>query len=89
MRVYKSAVYYDQTNQTNNIKPRWEPHTLTINEFSNNTPIRISVYNYRNTGEHQLYGSIETTARAIQMNGKGVPMEIYDKKGRRGGTITF
>ena len=49
VRVFRTANYYDT------VKPRWEPHTLTMTQFCNNNkqlPIRISVYNYKNTGDH-------------------------------------
>lgn len=49
VKVWKTHTAHDET------KPWWEPHQLYMTEFCNNNkmlPLRFTVYNYRNNGEH-------------------------------------
>ena len=83
MKVFKTPHAYDVTD------PWWEPHQLFMTEFCNNNkqlPLRISVYNYKNSGQHALYGDVETTTRDIEMLAGGA-LELKDAKGRTKGTI--
>ena len=86
VKVFSTLIAYDQIN------PWWEPTTLAMTEFCNNNkqlPLRISVYNYQNHGDPQLYGQVETTARAIEMAYQANSLELSNAKGKVTGSITF
>ena len=60
VKVFKTSTAYDDCT------PWWEPITLKMTEFCNNNkqlPLRISVYNYSNSGDPSLYGSVEISTR--------------------------
>lgn len=85
MKVYKTNYKFQSTN------PWWDPHLMTMTEFCNNNkhlPIRLSVYNYSNSGEHKMYGSVEITTRGIEML-PGKVLELRDAKGKVNGRIQF
>ena len=86
VRIFKTSIVHDDTH------PWWEAVTLNMTEFCNNNkqlPLRISVYNYRNEGQHSLYGYTEKTTREIEMIGQGGVIELKDKKNRTSGTLRF
>ena len=63
---------------------------MTMTEFCNNNkllPIRLSVYCYANSGQHSLYGKVNTTVRDIEMLPDGI-LQLEDEKGRSAGTIS-
>ena len=65
VKVWKTHTAHDEP------KPWWEPHQLFMTEFCNNNkmlPLRFTVYNYRNNGEHKMYGRVVTTTREIEMS---------------------
>ena len=85
VRVFKTSTAHGDIN------PWWEPHQLYMTDFCNNNkqlPLRISVYNYKNSGAHNLYGSVDTTTRNIEMLAGGT-LALKDAKGKVKGTITF
>jgi len=56
--------------------------------FCNNNkslPIKISVYNYKNAGEHEIYGSNVTSVREIEMGNDVI--ELKGDRGIMGGSI--
>lgn len=58
--------------------------------FCNNNkvhPIRVSVYNYSNAGDHELYGSCTTSLREIEMGRNN--FEILSSRGVKCGSIQF
>lgn len=58
--------------------------------FCNNNkslPFKISVYNYSNAGDHEIYGSCITSVREIEMG--RTMLEIKSDRGLKGGTIIF
>lgn len=83
VKVYRTNHKFQETN------PWWDPHLMTMTEFCNNNkhlPIRLSVYNYSNSGEHKMYGSVEITTRGIEML-PGKVLVLKDPKGRVTGQI--
>ena len=81
VKVFKTSIAHDQLN------PWWEPHTLFMTEFCNNNkqlPLRITVNNYKNSGQPEQYGSVETTTRAIEML-SGESLYLTNQKGKRTG----
>ena len=85
VKVWKTHTAHDE------IKPWWEPHQLFMTEFCNNNkmlPLRFTVYNYRNNGEHKMYGRVVTTTREIEMS-LPAPLTIRDEKNRVKGTLHF
>ena len=56
--------------------------------FCNNNkslPFRVSVFNYSNAGDHEIYGSCVTSVREIEMGRK--ELEIESERGLKNGTI--
>lgn len=83
VRVFKTSSKFDDS------KPWWDAHSMSMTEFCNNNkllPIRLSVYNYVNSGNHPLYGSVDTTTREIEMLPNG-ELKIKNLKGQVTGTI--
>lgn len=63
-----------------------------MTEFCNNNkelPLRISVYNYQNNGDHKLYGQVLTSAKQIEMKAVGHQLPLTNAKGKRVGHIAF
>lgn len=59
-----------------------------MTDFCNNNkilPIRISVFNYSNAGEHEMYGRVVTSVREIEM-GK-TNLEITSKRNKLMGSL--
>ena len=86
VRVYKTANAYDDIN------PWWEPTTLFMTELCNNNknlPMRISCFNYTNSGAHKEYGSAIVTTRDIEMMGDKKILKLENKKGSLAGYIQF
>ena len=86
VRVYKTANAYDDIN------PWWEPTTLFMTELCNNNknlPMRISCFNYTNSGAHKEYGSAIVTTRDIEMMGDKKILRLENKKGSLAGYIQF
>mgnify|MGYP000029303838 CR=1 FL=1 len=63
-----------------------------MTEFCNNNkelPLKISVYNHTNNGDHKLYGSTMTTARQIEMKAAGEHLILTNAKKQKIGYIAF
>ena len=63
---------------------------MSMTELCNNNkllPVRFSVYSYVNSGQHPLYGYIDTTIREIEMSDK--QLTLKDEKGREAGYLKF
>jgi len=64
---------------------------MSMTEFCNNNkllPIRLSVYSYVNSGEHPMYGYVDTTTREIEMRPNNM-LPLKDAKGKDAGYIKF
>jgi hypothetical protein len=86
VRVYKTSNAYDNTS------PWWEPTTLFMTELCNNNknlPLRISCFNYTNSGAHKEYGSVFVTTRDLEMMGEKKILTIKNKKGKTTGKVNF
>jgi|688.fasta_scaffold419155_2 hypothetical protein len=64
---------------------------MTMTEFCGNNkflPMKISVYNYQNSGDHPCYGTVVLTTRDIEMT-LGQNIAIKNEKGKVRGHIKF
>ena len=85
VKVYRTTTAHDK------LQPWWDPQTLYMTEFCNNNkqlPLRITVFNYKNHGEHSEYGHVETTTRGIEMQA-GESFTLLNQKGQKTGQLTF
>ena len=60
--------------------------------FCNNNkmlPLRIEVNHFSNSGDPEMYGSIDLTAKHIEMRATGEKLPIMNKKGKPVGHIAF
>ena len=66
---------------------------LTMTEFCNNSkflPIRLSVYSFSNSGDNQMYGSVTTTTREIEMLPEAERvLKLTDANGKVTGSLEF
>lgn len=51
--------------------------------------MRLTVYNYRNNGQHRMYGYVDTTTRGIEMLNVNEPLYIKNEKGKVTGSLVF
>ena len=59
-----------------------------MTDFCNNNkklPLRISVYNYTNSGDHELYGRVVTSVREIEMG--CTTLELVNKRNKMMGHL--
>ena len=83
MRVFKTNFEFDKCKDLN-----FDPILFKMTDFCNNNktlPIRVSVYNYSNAGDHELYGRVVTSVREIEM-GK-LDFEIISKRNKMMGNL--
>ena len=52
-------------------------------------PLRISVKHFSNSGDPKIYGSLETTAKQIEMKRLSERLPIANQKGKTVGYISF
>ena len=65
----KDFVRVHQTNVLNeSVSPMWTNQRLKLQSLCNsnrNLPIRFSIYNFREHGDHELYGQVVTKVGAL------------------------
>ena len=52
-------------------------------------PLRISVKHFSNSGDHETYGTLDLTAKHIEMKATGEKLPITNSKGKPVGHISF
>ena len=65
---------------------------LSMTEFCNNDkylPIRFSVLSFSNSGNNEIYGSVDTTTRDIEMLPEANKRLEIKKKGKVTGYLEF
>jgi len=62
---------WDSEPVMKDISPTWKEVTIPVQKLCNgdyDRPIRITVYDYESSGDHQLIGGFQTSLRALQPN---------------------
>jgi hypothetical protein len=84
VRIYQSKHIFGEKN------PWWDSVKLLMTNLCSNNkllPLRISVFNYQNSGCHSLYGQVITSLRQIEMGRE--KLILKNKRGFKAGTLTF
>ena len=79
VRVHKTNFISDRHRKLN-----FDSLNTKMTDFCNNNkklPVRISVYNYTNSGDHELYGRVVTSVREIEMR-RGQNFELINKRNK-------
>ena len=83
VRVCQTNYIFDTANNLN-----FDQINMKITDLCANNktlPLRLSVFCFKNSGTHKLYGRVITSIKEIEMGGR--EMTIFDKRGRRAGQL--
>ena len=83
VRVHKTDFIFDQCKDLN-----FDGLELKLTNFCNNNktvPVRISVYCYTNSGDHELYGRVVTSVKEIEMGKE--KLELINKRNKNMGYL--
>ena len=84
VRVYKTPYVY------NTSKPWWDATEMKMTLLCNNNktlPLRITAFNYTNSGDNTEYGRCITSVREIEMGKNRI--EMISRRGKYAGCIEF
>ena len=85
VRIYKTQFLFDQCKDLN-----FDGIELKLADICNNnktTPIRMSVYCYTNSGDHELYGRAVTSIREIEMEKDDNVLQLINKRKKKMGKL--
>lgn len=84
MRVFKTEYRFGDKN------PLWDPYEIKMTTLCSNNktlPLRFTVLNFNNQGEHKVYGSCITSVREIEMD--KAKLELTSPRGKFAGKVFF
>ena len=85
VRIKKTSFIFDKSKNLD-----FDHIKAKLTDFCNKNktlPIRLSVYNYTNVGDHDLYGQVITSVREIEI-GK-TELELRSKRNKYMGTLNI